>query len=118
MPMYKYVSNRFLTMAQNLLMSAKLSEYHTGYRAFTRKVLETVPIERNSDDFVFDNQMLAQIHYFGFRIAEVTCPAKYFEEASSINFRRSLKYGLGCLWTALQFRLTRMRIWQSKLFQP
>ncbi len=116
MPMYKYISNRFLTMAQNLLMSAKLSEYHTGYRAFTRKVLETVPIERNSDDFVFDNQMLAQIHYQGFKIAEVTCPAKYFEEASSINFRRSMKYGLGCLWTALQFRLTKAGLWRSKLF--
>jgi hypothetical protein len=98
-------------------MGAKLSEYHTGYRAFTRKVLEAVPIERNSDDFVFDNQMLAQIHYLGFRIAEVTCPAKYFEEASSINFRRSLKYGFGCMWTAMQFRLTRMGIWRSKLFR-
>lgn len=108
MPLYKYVSNRFLTLAQNFLMGAKLSEYHTGYRAFTRKVLQTVPIERNSDDFVFDNQMLSQIHYLGFRIAEVTCPAKYFAEASSINFIRSSRYGLGCLWVALQFRLSRM----------
>jgi glycosyltransferase involved in cell wall biosynthesis len=117
MPMYKYISNRFLTMAQNLLMGAKLSEYHTGYRAFTRKVLESVPIERNSDDFVFDNQMLSQIHFLGFSIAEVTCPAKYFEEASSINFRRSLKYGLGCLWTGVQFRLTKMGVYRAKLFR-
>jgi glycosyltransferase involved in cell wall biosynthesis len=118
MPIWKYVANRFLTATENALLGYKLAEYHTGYRAFSRRLLETLPLEENSDDFVFDNQMLAQIHYFGFRIAEVTCPAKYFEEASSINFRRSLKYGLGCLWTALQFRLTRMRIWQSKLFQP
>jgi glycosyltransferase involved in cell wall biosynthesis len=116
MPTYKYVSNRFLTMAQNILMGAKLSEYHTGYRAFTRKVLETVPIEKNSDDFVFDNQMLSQIHFLGFSIAEVTCPAKYFEEASSINFRRSLKYGFGCLWTAMQFRLAKMGLYRSKIF--
>jgi glycosyltransferase involved in cell wall biosynthesis len=117
MPFYKYVSNRFLTMAQNILMGAKLSEYHTGYRAFTRKVLETVPIERNSDDFVFDNQMLSQIHFMGFSIAEVTCPAKYFEEASSINFRRSLRYGLGCLWTGVLFRLTKMGVYRAKLFK-
>ncbi|MGD0835663.1 MAG: glycosyltransferase family 2 protein [Polyangia bacterium] len=116
MPMYKYLSNRFLTMAQNLLMGAKLSEYHTGYRAFTRRVLETVPIEGNSDDFVFDNQMLSQIHYLGFKIAEVTCPAKYFQEASSINFVRSMEYGLGCLWTALQFRLAKMGFRRSRLF--
>ena len=117
MPLYKYMSNRFLTMAQNMLMGAKLSEYHTGYRAFTRKVLETVPVERNSDDFVFDNQMLAQIHFMGFSIAEVTCPAKYFKEASSINFARSLRYGLGCLWTALLFRLTKMGIHQARIFK-
>ncbi len=116
MPLYKYVSNRFLTWAQNLLMGAKLSEYHTGYRAFTRKVLEAVPVERNSDDFVFDNQMLSQIHFFGFRIAEVTCPAKYFEEASSISFVRSLRYGLGCLWTGLQFRLAKSGLRRSGLF--
>ena len=108
MPLYKYISNRFLTFTQNVLMGAKLSEYHTGYRAFTRKVLEAIPMEKNSDDFIFDNQMLSQIHYLGFRIAEVTCPAKYFAEASSINFVRSSKYGLGCLWTALQFRLSKM----------
>ena len=108
MPLYKYISNRFLTLTQNVLMGAKLSEYHTGYRAFTRKVLEAIPMEKNSDDFIFDNQMLSQIHYLGFRIAEVTCPAKYFAEASSINFVRSSKYGLGCLWTALQFRLSKI----------
>jgi glycosyltransferase involved in cell wall biosynthesis len=108
MPLYKYVSNRFLTLSQNFLMGAKLSEYHTGYRAFTRKVLESLPLDRNSDDFIFDNQMLSQIHYRGFRIAEITCPAKYFPEASSINFIRSARYGLGCLGTAFQFRLARM----------
>jgi len=117
MPLYKYISNRFLTMAQNILMGAKLSEYHTGYRAFTRKVLETVPIERNSDDFVFDNQMLSQIHYLGFNIAEVTCPAKYFKEASSINFIRSMRYGLGCLRTAVQFRLSKMGLYRASLFK-
>lgn len=116
MPLYKYVSNRFLTLVQNLLMGAKLSEYHTGYRAFTRKVLETVPFESNSDDFIFDNQMLSQVHFLGFRIAEITCPAKYFAEASSINFFRSLKYGLGCLWTAVLFRSTRMGLVRSRLF--
>ncbi len=108
MPLYKYISNRFLTLVQNVLIGAKISEYHTGYRAFTRQVLESLPLEKNSDDFVFDNQMLSQVHFWGFRIAEVTCPAKYFSEASSINFVRSTVYGLGCLWTALQFRLTKM----------
>jgi len=117
MPFYKYISNRFLTLAQNILMGAKISEYHTGYRAFTRKVLETVPMKKNSDDFVFDNQMLSQIHFFGFKIAEITCPAKYFPEASSINFVRSSIYGLGCLWTALQFRLTKMKIIRFNLFR-
>ncbi len=116
MPFYKYVNNRFLTFAQNLLMGAKLSEYHTGYRAFTRQVLKAVPLEKNSDDFVFDNQMLSQIHYLGFRIAEVTCPTKYFPEASSINFLRSTTYGLGCLWTALQFRLSKMGLGRYRLF--
>ena len=116
MPFYKYVSNRFLTMAQNILMGAKLSEYHTGYRAFTRKVLETVPIERNSDDFVFDNQMLAQIVWFGFRIGEVSCPTKYFKEASSINFRRSVVYGLGVLKTAVLFRLCKLRLCKAGIF--
>lgn len=115
MPLYKYISNRFLTFTQNVLMGAKLSEYHTGYRAFTREVLEALPLEKNSDDFIFDNQMLSQIHYLGFKIAEVTCPAKYFAEASSINFIRSSKYGLGCLWTALQFRLSKMGL-RTNLF--
>jgi glycosyltransferase involved in cell wall biosynthesis len=117
MPLYKYVSNRFLTLSQNLLMGAKLSEYHTGYRAFTRRVLEETPFEQNSDDFVFDNQMLAQIHNLGFQIAEITCPAKYFEEASSINFKRSLRYGLGCLNVALQYRLNKLGLVESPLFK-
>jgi glycosyltransferase involved in cell wall biosynthesis len=108
MPLYKYVSNRFLTASQNLLMGAKLSEYHTGYRAFTRAVLEKLPLWENSDDFVFDNQMLAQAVYFGFNIGEVSCPTKYFEEASSINFSRSVKYGLGVLDTAARFRLQKL----------
>jgi len=108
MPLYKYISNRFLTLTQNLLMGAKLSEYHTGYRGFTRKVLEAVPMAGNSDDFIFDNQMLSQVHFLGFQIAEITCPAKYFAEASSINFLRSSVYGLGCLKTALQFRLAKL----------
>jgi glycosyltransferase involved in cell wall biosynthesis len=116
MPLYKYISNRFLTLAQNALMGAKLSEYHTGYRAFTRKVLQAVPMEKNSDDFIFDNQMLSQIHFLGFRIAEVTCPAKYFAEASSINFVRSSIYGLGCLWVALQFRLAKLGLGHWSLF--
>src|SRR5262245_36002863 len=107
MPVWKYVSNRFLTLAENLLLGAKLSEYHTGYRAFSREILERLPLEKNSEDFVFDNQMLAQIIWYGFTVAEVSCPTKYFPEASSINFRRSLKYGCECLWTALRFRVTR-----------
>src|SRR5262249_24694055 len=103
MPFYKYVANRLLTAFQNLFLGAKLSEYHTGYRAFSRQVLIELPLLENSDDFVFDNQMLAQCVKFGFRIGEVSCPTKYFEEASSINFRRSVKYGLGVLGTTLQF---------------
>ena len=118
MPFYKYVANRFLTTAQNILMGEKLSEYHTGYRAFSRKVLETLPLEANSDDFVFDNQMLAQISFFGWRIGEVSCPTRYLKEASSINFIRSCKYGLGVLWTSLLFRLTRMRIAHPRIFDP
>jgi len=102
MPLYKYVSNRFLTMAQNTLSGSKLSEFHTGYRAFARKVLETLPLLENSDDFVFDNQVLAQTMHFGFEIGEISCPTVYFPEASSINFRRSVTYGLGCLRTAWQ----------------
>jgi len=116
MPLWKYVANRFLTGAQNLLMGAKLSEYHTGYRAFARELLEDLDLDKNSNDFVFDNQMLTQIHWKGYRIGEVSCPTKYFPEASSINFRRSAKYGLGCLWNALLFRLARFKVVRPKLF--
>ena len=118
MPLYKYVSNRFLTWAQNLLMGAKLSEYHTGYRAFSREILGRLSLENNSDDFVFDNQMLAQILWHGFTIGEVSCPTKYFAEASSINLRRSIQYGCGCLATSLSFRLAKMGWRRSKLFPP
>ena len=110
MPLWKYVSNRFLTLAENVLIGAKLSEYHTGYRAYSRDLLERLPLQRNSDDFVFDNQVLAQIIALGCAIGEVTCPARYMPEASSINFRRSLRYGLGCLATALRFRLARWKL--------
>jgi glycosyltransferase involved in cell wall biosynthesis len=108
MPWWKYLANRALTFAENLLLGAKLSEYHTGYRAFARDLLERLPIDSNSDDFVFDNQVLAQLIWFGCSIGEVTCPAKYLPEASSINFRRSVRYGLGCLATGLRFRLARL----------
>jgi glycosyltransferase involved in cell wall biosynthesis len=107
MPLWKYVANRFLTSSQNLLSGSKLSEFHTGYRAFARHVLETIPLLENSDDFVFDNQMLAQILHWGFEIGEISCPAAYFPEASSINFRRSVRYGFGCLATAGRFFLER-----------
>jgi hypothetical protein len=103
MPRYKYVSNRFLTFFQNIFLGVKLSEYHTGFRAFSRELLETLPLLENSDDFVFDNQMIAQAVMFGFRIGEISCPTKYFKEASSINFKRSVKYGLGVLQTTLSF---------------
>jgi glycosyltransferase involved in cell wall biosynthesis len=116
MPLYKYISNRFLTLAQNILMGAKLSEYHTGYRAYTRQVLETLSWKNNSNDFIFDNQFLAQAIYADFRLGEISCPTKYFPEASSINFQRSLKYGLGCLQVALTFRLKKWNLVQSKLF--
>ena len=116
MPWWKYVSNRFLTLAENILLGAKLSEYHTGYRAFSREILETLNLAKNSDDFVFDNEMLAQILWHGFTIAEVSCPTKYFAEASSINFRRSLKYGWECLGVGLQFRLAKMGWLRSELF--
>ena len=116
MPGWKYAANRFLTLAENILLDAKLSEYHTGYRAFSRKLLEQLPLEVNSDDFVFDNQMLAQIVWFGYTIAEVSCPTKYFPEASSINLSRSVKYGFGCLFTALKFRLAKIKIITSTLF--
>jgi len=116
MPVWKYVANRFLTFAENILLGAKLSEYHTGYRAFSREILNTLPLDQNSDDFVFDNQMLAQILWSGYTIAEVSCPTKYFPEASSINLPRSIKYGFGCLATGLAFRLAKMRLAKSKLF--
>jgi glycosyltransferase involved in cell wall biosynthesis len=116
MPIWKYVSNRFLTSVENLLIGAKLSEYHTGYRAFSRELLQQLPLEKNSDDFVFDNQMLAQIVWSGNTIAEVSCPTKYFPEASSINLIRSIKYGFGCLFTAFSFRLTKMKVMTSRLF--
>ncbi len=116
MPWWKYVSNRFLTLVENIMTGAKLSEYHTGYRAFSRRLLEKLPLEENSDDFVFDNQMLVQILWLGYQIAEVSCPTRYFPEASSINFQRSLKYGFGCLITAIKYRLARMRLIKSRLF--
>jgi hypothetical protein len=117
MPLYKYVANRFLTAVENILLGIKLSEFHTGYRAFSRCVLETLPLHENSDDFVFDNQILAQAVAFGFAIGEVSCPTKYFPEASSINFRRSVIYGLGVLGTALRYRLHRWGILRCRLFE-
>lgn len=117
MPMYKYIFNRFLTFTQNVLVSQKLSEYHTGYRAFSRTVLDGINYNVNSDDFVFDNQMLSQIIYAGYEIAEVTCPTKYFEEASSINFRRSMKYGLGCLSVSMKHRLCKWGLMSSVLYK-
>jgi glycosyltransferase involved in cell wall biosynthesis len=112
MPRYKYFSNRILTFIQNLLIQQKFSEYHTGYRAFTREVLEQVPFEKNSDDFVFDNQMLIQIIAAGFSVGEISCPTKYFKDASSINFIKSVKYGFGCLWASLRYLLHRWKIWR------
>lgn len=116
MPLYKYISNRILTFLQNILMGAKLSEYHTGYRAFTREVLRAIPFHNNSNDFVFDNELLSQVLYAGFRVGEITCPARYFPEASSINFTRSVRYGVGCLRTALLYRLHTWGIVSSSLF--
>ena len=116
MPIWKYIANRFLTFVENLLVGAKLSEYHTGYRAFSRDLLERLPLEENSDDFVFDNQMLVQIIWFGYTVAEVSCPTKYFAEASSINLFRSIKYGIGCLLTAFTFRLAKMELISSRIF--
>jgi glycosyltransferase involved in cell wall biosynthesis len=116
MPLYKYIANRGLTLLQNLLLGAKLSEYHTGYRAFSRAVLTALPLLENSDDFLFDNQMLAQCAYFGFAIGEVSCPTRYFEEASSINFRRSVRYGIGVLGTSLLFRLQKLGLCQLRIF--
>jgi glycosyltransferase involved in cell wall biosynthesis len=117
MPLYKYIANRFLTLTQNILMSQKLSEYHTGYRAYDRKVLESISYNSNSDDFIFDNQFLAQVFHKGFEIAEITCPTKYFEEASSINFQRSMQYGLGVLKTSFEYFLDKSGIVKSKLFR-
>ncbi len=117
MPLYKYVANRLLTFVENMAIGAKLSEYHTGYRSFSRQVLENLPLEANSDDFVFDNEMLAQAVYFGFRIGEISCPTKYFDDASSINFRRSVAYGFGVLATSLQFLLQKWGIKNSPLFK-
>jgi glycosyltransferase involved in cell wall biosynthesis len=116
MPLYKYIANRFLTLTQNLLIGYKLSEYHTGYRAFSRSVLESIKFNNNSDDFIFDNEMLSQIIYKGFDIAEVTCPTKYFEEASSINFTRSSKYGLGVLRVSFIHLLSKVGVVKSKLY--
>ena len=116
MPMWKYIANRLLTLFENILLDAKLSEYHTGYRAFSRQLLESLALSENSDDFVFDNQMLAQVLWGGSTIAEVSCPTKYFAEASSINFRRSMKYGFGCIATSLEFRLARWGVIRSHRF--
>jgi hypothetical protein len=116
MPWWKYLANRLLTLVENILVGAKLGEWHTGYRAFSREVLERVPWQENSDDFVFDNQMLAQIFWAGFAVAEVSCPTRYFAEASSINFRRSVRYGFGCLGTGFRFRLARWKVVKIRLF--
>ena len=116
MPFWKYLANRFLTLAENIMTGGKLSEYHTGYRAFSRELLEKLPLAENSDDFVFDNQMLAQILWWGYQIAEVSCPTHYFAQGSSINFTRSVKYGWGCLGTALKYRLAKMKLINSRLF--
>jgi len=117
MPVYKYVANRMLTLFENIMMGAKLSEYHTGFRAYSKELLRALPLEANSDDFVFDNQVLAQAILMGARIGEISCPTKYFPEASSINFRRSSVYGLGVLWTSVQFRLAKCGLWRPKIFQ-
>lgn len=117
MPMYKYLFNRFLTLSQNILMGQKLSEYHTGYRAFSKEVLNKIKYHNNSDDFVFDNQMLAQIFYAGYEIAEVTCPTKYFDEASSINFKRSVTYGMGVLGVSFSYFFQKKGISKSKIFE-
>ena len=117
MPLYKYISNRFLTVSQNFLIGAHLSEYHTGFRAYSRELLTALPFDRNSDDFVFDNQILAQAVIFGARIGEISCPTRYFHEASSINFRRSAVYGLGVLRTSLQFLLAKWGVSRAPMFQ-
>lgn len=117
MPIYKYIANRFLTLFQNILMNQKLSEYHTGYRAYSRVVLEQIDFNKNSNDFIFDNQFIAQIFHKGFEIAEITCPTKYFEDASSINFSRSLKYGLGVIKISIQYFLSKIGIHKATIFK-
>ena len=117
MPIYKYIANRLLTLGQNILMGQKLSEYHTGYRAFSKEIFTKIDIEANSDDFVFDNQMAAQIFFAGYSIAEVTCPTKYFDEASSINLKRSSIYGLGVIWVSMQYRLQKCGLGKFKIFR-
>jgi len=116
MPLYKYVANRFLTFVENLALGVKLSEYHTGFRAFTRQVLETLPLGENSDDFVFDSEMLVQAVYFGFRLGELSCPTRYFEEASSINFVRSVKYGFGVLASSAKYIISKLGVKKFKIF--
>jgi glycosyltransferase involved in cell wall biosynthesis len=118
MPLYKYISNRFLTFFENIMLRIKLSEYHTGYRAFSRAVLESLPLEENSDDFIFDNEMIAQAVFFGYTIGEISCPTKYFADASSINFSRSVKYGLGVLTTSIKFALQKAGLLSSRIFSP
>jgi len=117
MPMYKYIANRILTFIENIMLGHKLSEYHTGYRAFSREILESIPFDRNSNDFVFDNQMLAQIIWAGYRIGELSCPTKYFEESSSINFRRSVIYGIGVMRTSFQYRFGKMGFYMPAIFK-
>lgn len=117
MPLYKYIANRFLTFFENVMINQKLAEYHTGYRAFSKNVLTALPLEKNSDDFVFDNEMLGQIVFAGFSIGEVTCPTKYFDEASSINFKRSMKYGFGVLGVSIAFRLQKWGLAKFKIFE-
>jgi len=117
MPLYKYIANRFLTLGQNILMSQKLSEYHSGYRAFSREVFDKIDIQQNSDDFIFDNQMIAQLFYAGYEIGEVTCPTKYFEEASSINFSRSTQYGFGVIGVSIGYRLAKWGLYKPKIYK-
>lgn len=117
MPLYKYIANRFLTLAQNILMGQKLSEYHSGYRAFSKEIFSKINIQANSNDFVFDNEMLGQIFYAGYEIGEVTCPTKYFKEASSINFKRSVKYGLGVLGVSIKYRLAKWKLYTDPIFK-
>lgn len=117
MPLYKYLANRFLTFFQNILLGQKLSEYHTGFRAFRKEVLESLPLEENSDDFIFDNEIICQALFFGYKIGELSCPTRYFPEASSINFSRSLKYGLGVMVTSIKFRLQRMKLAKFRIFR-